>query len=91
MNVRCCCGSGQAGERFSDRQQITAEGENANSCCWTSNRGDLIGAQQDSAVDGVGVGGNGEGESKDERSGEDDTFEQRGSPSALGRESVGWI
>jgi hypothetical protein len=34
------------------------------------------------------VGGGDQGESKDERPGEDDTFEHS-SPSALGRESVG--
>jgi len=81
MNVRCACGSGQAGERFSDRQQITAEGEDANSCCWTSSRGDLIGSQQDGAVDSIGVGGDDWGESKgkgkEDGPGEDDTFEQR--------------
>src|ERR1700716_1967538 len=88
MNVRWGGGSGQAGERFSDRQHITAEGEDANSCCWTSSRGDLIGPQQDSAVDGICVGGNDQGESKDEGPGEEDTFEHS-SPSALGRESLG--
>ena len=81
MNVRCVCGSGQPGERFSDRQQITAEGEDANSCCWTSSRGDLIGSQQDGAVDSIGVGGDDWGESKgkgkEDGPGEDDTFEQR--------------
>jgi len=89
MNVSCACGSGQAGERFIDRQHITAKGEDANSCCWTSSRGDLIGSQQDGAVDGIGVGGDNQGESKGEGPGEDDTFEHS-SPSALGRESVGW-
>jgi len=90
MNVRRTGGREQAGERFIDRQQIAVEGEDAEPDPGTSSGRNFVGSQESSGVgDGVGVGGDDQGESKDEGPGEDKTFEHS-SPSALGRESVGW-
>ena len=78
MNVRCVCGRRQSAERFVNRQQIAAEGEGAEPCSSSADWRNLAGSKESSGVNGVGVRGDGECESKDKGPGQQETLEHRG-------------
>ena len=88
MNMRRGRGSDQSSERFVNGEQIAVEGEGAESSSGTGGWRNLGGSEEGCGVNGVGVCGDGECESKDKGPGQE-TLEHRGFSLRTGAGVVG--